>query len=161
MTPFPDDRPLLDLAVFEPEIPGNAGAVARVCAATATPLHFIGRLGFSFRHPAAKRAGMDYWEDVQLHRHINFSDFREATQRRRVWGLTTKATTSLWDVQFATGDILLLGPESRGLPSEILETLSETTLRIPMAESARSLNLSTAAAISLYEALRQLRSDSR
>ena len=143
------------IAVLEPEIPGNAGAIARVCAATGAPLHFIGRLGFSFRHPAAQRSGMDYWEQVELTRHIAWEDFRESTSGRRVLAFTTKGRQTLWNVTFEVGDVLLFGPESRGLPDAILTELAANTVRIPMMPDARSLNLATSAAVALYEALRQ------
>lgn len=145
----------ISIAVFEPEIPGNAGAIARLCGATGAPLHFIGRLGFSFRHPAAQRSGMDYWENVELTRHIAWSDFRQAAAGRTVWAFTTKGGRELWDVSFSAGDVLLFGPESRGLPDDLLTELAPTTVRIPMHPGARSLNLATSAAVALYEALRQ------
>ena len=143
------------LALLEPEIPGNAGAVARLCAATGAPLHLIGRLGFSFRHPAARRAGMDYWEQVELHRHATFADFRTALGDARVWMLSTRGERSLWEAEFSAGDALLFGAESRGLPAELLTADPAATLHIPMQPHARSLNLATAVAIVLYEALRQ------
>lgn len=145
------------VALYEPEIPGNAGNVARLCAATGSPLHLIGRLGFSFQHPKAKRAVMDYWESLELHRHVNYDDFAAATSGARVWMLTTRATRSFWDVSFEMGDVLLLGPESRGLPDSLLAAAPERALRIPILSSTRSLNLGTATAVVLYEALRQLR----
>lgn len=144
------------VALYEPEIPGNAGNIARLCAATGTPLHLIGRLGFSFRHPDAKRAGMDYWERIDVRRHINYSDFAAEIGASRVWALTTRADRSLWQVSFRPDDVLLLGPESRGLPDELLESLRPNALRIPMLPDTRSLNIASAAAVALYEALRQL-----
>lgn len=150
--------PLADpihVALFEPEIPGNAGNVARLCSATGSPLHLIGRLGFSFSHPKARRAVMDYWNEVDLRRHVAWEDFAEAVTGRRVWMLTTKAEQSIWDAPFAPGDVLLLGPESRGLPDALLDAAPERCLRIPMAPTARSLNLGSSASIALYEALRQ------
>lgn len=147
----------VEIALFEPEIPGNTGAIGRLCAATGTTLHLIGRLGFSLQHPAARRAAMDYWGRIQVHRHIAFDDFRAATHPRRIFALSTRATDLLWDVEFVPGDILLFGPESRGLDDEILSHPDIRPVRIPMAGDARSLNLATAAAITLYEALRQLR----
>jgi tRNA (cytidine/uridine-2'-O-)-methyltransferase len=147
----------LGVALYEPEIPPNAGAVARLCAATGAPLHMIGRLGFSFSHPAARRAAMDYWEQVTLHRHVNFDDFLVALPGQRVWMLSTHGTRSHWDAEFAAGDVLLFGPESRGLPAEMLARDPERVLRIPMRPDVRSLNLATSVAITLYEALRQLR----
>ena len=143
------------MALYEPEIPPNAGNVARLCAATGSPLHLIGRLGFSFAHPKAKRAVMDYWEDVDHARHVSWEDFEQAVAGRRVWMLTTKAERPLWDADFAPGDVLLFGPESRGLPDGILARDPARCLRIPMRPDARSLNLATAVGIALYEALRQ------
>ena len=151
-----DDRtPPLHVALYEPEIPGNAGNVARLCAATGSPLHLIGRLGFSFAHPKAKRAVMDYWEEVDLRRHVSYEDFAEAVAGQRVWMLTTKCERTIWEAAFAPGDVLLLGPESRGLPEPLLASAAERCLRIPMVPTARSLNLGSSAAIALYEALRQ------
>ena len=143
------------VALFEPEIPGNAGAVARLCAATGTPLHRIGRLGFSFSHPAAKRAVMDYWDHLELHRHVSYPDFQSAAGGARVWMLSTRGACSLWDAEFRPDDLLLFGPESRGLPGDLLDLDRARTLRIPLRAPARSLNLSTAVAIALFEALRQ------
>jgi tRNA (cytidine/uridine-2'-O-)-methyltransferase len=149
----------IHVALYEPEIPGNAGSVARLCGATGSPLHLIGRLGFSFAHPKAKRAVMDYWENVESRQHVSWEDFAEAVQGRRVWMLTTKAERTIWDADFAPGDVLLFGPESRGLPEALLASAPERCLRIPMVQGARSLNLSTAVAIGLYEALRQTRAE--
>ena len=143
------------VALYEPEIPPNAGNVARLCAATGTPLHLIGRLGFSFRHPDAKRAVMDYWEQVDLHRHISFADFLDAAGGSPVWMLSTKGERSIWEAEFGTGDVLLFGPESRGLPDDLLARDRARVLRIPMVPSARSLNLATSVGVALYEALRQ------
>jgi tRNA (cytidine/uridine-2'-O-)-methyltransferase len=156
--PAPAPLPLanpLHVALFEPEIPGNAGNVARLCAATGSPLHLIGRLGFSFAHPKARRAVMDYWNEVDLRRHVAWEDFAEAVAGRRVWMLTTRAERSIWEADFAPGDVLLLGPESRGLPAPLLESAPERCLRIPMVPAARSLNLGSSASVALYEAIRQ------
>jgi tRNA (cytidine/uridine-2'-O-)-methyltransferase len=146
---------MLSVALYEPEIPGNAGAVARLCAATGSPLHTIGRLGFSFTHPTARRAMMDYRDHLDLRQHVSYSDFRAAIAPSRVWMLSTRGTVPLWDAEFDEGDVLLFGPESRGLPAELLESDPARTLRIPLRPPARSLNLSTAVGIALYEALRQ------
>ncbi|HEX8692034.1 MAG TPA: tRNA (cytidine(34)-2'-O)-methyltransferase [Longimicrobium sp.] len=154
MTPLPLADPL-HVALYEPEIPPNAGNVARLCAATGSPLHLIGRLGFSFRHPQARRAVMDYWEDVDYTRHVAWDDFAAAVAGRRVWKLTTKAERTIWDAGFAPGDVLLFGPESRGLPDDLLAAEPGRSLRIPMREGARSLNLATAVGVALYEAIRQ------
>jgi tRNA (cytidine/uridine-2'-O-)-methyltransferase len=152
-----DHHQSMQVALFEPEIPGNAGSVARLCGATGSPLHLIGRLGFSFTHPKAKRAMMDYWEGVDSRRHVAWEDFADAVDERRVWMLTTKAERTIWEAEFAPGDVLLFGPESRGLPEARLAAAPERCLRIPMVAGARSLNLSTAVAVALYEALRQTR----
>lgn len=144
------------VALYEPEIPHNTGAVARLCAATGAPLHLIGRLGFSFRHPDARRAGMDYWQQVALQRHVSYAEFREQTGERPIWMLSTRGERRYWDVQFAADDVLLFGSESRGLPADLLAADSSRVLRIPMQGQARSLNLATAVAVVLYEALRQI-----
>jgi tRNA (cytidine/uridine-2'-O-)-methyltransferase len=143
------------IALYEPEIPGNAGAVGRLCAATGAPLHLIGRLGFSFNHPSMRRAGMDYWERVERHHHVDYADFRAAVGDARVWMLSTRGTRALWEAEFSPGDVLLFGPESRGLPAELLDADPAHTLRIPIVSSARSLNLGTSVGIALFEALRQ------
>lgn len=145
----------LHVALYEPEIPGNAGNVARLCAATESPLHLIGRLGFSFSHPEAKRAAMDYWDSISVHRHVNYADFLAATAHQSLWLLTTRAEQTLWDVEFGEGDVLLFGPESRGLPDDLLAAHADRVVRIPMRGSARSLNLGTAVGVTLYEAIRQ------
>lgn len=158
--PFPPREPdasALHVALYEPEIPPNAGNVARLCASTGSPLHLIGRLGFSFTHPKAKRAVMDYWEDVEAHRHVSWEDFADAARGRTVWMLTTKAARTVWDASFSPGDVLLFGPESRGLPEPLLAADPARCLRLPMRSGARSLNLATAVGATLYEALRQLR----
>jgi tRNA (cytidine/uridine-2'-O-)-methyltransferase len=152
--PIPDTP---SLALYEPEIPTNAGNIARLCAATGSSLHLIGRLGFSFRHPGARRAGMDYWERVDLHRHLTYQDFQTAASGRRIWAFTTKASVELWDARFTPEDFLLYGPESRGLPEDLLRSGEVEPVRIPMVPGNRSLNLASAAAIGLYEALRQVR----
>jgi tRNA (cytidine/uridine-2'-O-)-methyltransferase len=145
----------MDVALYEPEIPGNAGGVARLCGATGSPLHLIGRLGWSFAHPKAKRAVMDYWDNVDMRRHDAWEDFESSMAGRRVWMLTTRAEGTIWDADFSADDVLLFGPESRGLPEHVLAADPERCIRIPMLPTARSLNLSTAVGIALYEALRQ------
>lgn len=145
----------IHVALYEPEIPGNAGAVARTCGAAGAPLHLIGRLGFSFTHPRAKRALMDYWQHVEYRVHPTWVDFAAAVEGRRTWAFTTRAERPLWEAEFAPGDVLLFGPESRGLPPELVEAHAERALRIPMRPETRSLNLSTSVGIALYEALRQ------
>jgi tRNA (cytidine/uridine-2'-O-)-methyltransferase len=150
-------HPTLAVGLFEPEIPGNAGNVARLCAATGTELHLIGRLGFSLKHPAARRAGMDYWDRVAVHRHVTFEDFEEQLGGRRLWLFSTRGERSHWDAEYAADDVLLFGSESRGLPAELLAARRGHVLRIPMRAGERSLNLGSSAAVGLYEALRRIR----
>lgn len=149
----------IHVALFEPEIPGNAGAIARTCGAAGAPLHLIGKLGFSFTHPKAKRALMDYWQHVEYHVHTAWADFAAQVAGRRIWMLTTKTERGLWEAEFAPGDVLLFGPESRGLPDALLEMDPAHHLRIPMRPETRSLNLSTAVGVALYESLRQTGAD--
>ncbi len=154
--PLPDP---LHVALYEPEIPGNAGAVARTCGATGTPLHLVGRLGFSFTHPKAKRALMDYWQHTEYYQHVSWADFLAGPGAgRRVWMLSTKGETELWDADFGAGDVLLFGPESRGLPADLLATAEPgRVVRIPLRPETRSLNLGTAVAVTLFEAIRNTR----
>lgn len=150
---------VIHIALYEPEIPGNTGNIARLAAASGSTLHLIGRLGFSLQHPDARRAGMDYWQHVPLHRHINYADFEEAMAGQRLWLFSTHATTDHWDVEFSDGDALVFGPESRGLPRELVTAAGARALRIPMWGDVRSLNIASAAAVALYEALRQTKRD--
>jgi tRNA (cytidine/uridine-2'-O-)-methyltransferase len=145
----------LIVALHEPEIPPNAGNVARLCAATGTSLQLIGRLGFSLRHPDARRAGMDYWDHVDLRRHLTFDDFLADVGQSRIVAFTTKGAVSMWETVFHPDDVLLFGPESRGLAPVIFEAARVHAVRIPMLPGARSLNLATAVGVALYEALRQ------
>jgi tRNA (cytidine/uridine-2'-O-)-methyltransferase len=147
---------MLSVALLEPEIPPNTGNIARTCAATGVPLHLIGRLGFSLDDRSLRRAGIDYWDAVTVHLHDTFADF-EATHTGRILCLSAHATQPYTAIRFQPGDALVFGSESRGLPRTILERHAEGALTIPMPSGAvRSLNLSTAVGIVLYEALRQL-----
>ncbi len=148
----------LAVALYEPEIPGNAGNIARLCAATGCDLHLIGRLGFSFRHPDARRAGMDYWNRVETHRHIAWEDFRRATGNRRIVAFSATGDLNLWDMAFRPDDVLLFGPESRGLPADLLAAMEPLVVRVPMRDGERSLNIGTSVGVAVYEALRQLAS---
>ena len=147
---------MIGVALYEPEIPPNAGNVARLCAATGSPLHLIGRLGFSFRHPAARRAAMDYWDRVDVRRHIAYAEFVGSLDASRIWMLSTKGESTIWEADFMPGDTLLFGPESRGLPADLLASAPERVLRIPMVPGVRSLNLGTSVGVTLYEALRRV-----
>jgi tRNA (cytidine/uridine-2'-O-)-methyltransferase len=147
---------MLHVALWEPEIPPNTGNVARLCAAAGVPLHLVGRLGFRTDDRSLRRAGLDYWPAVELHRHADLEAF-EAAHGGRVFCLSTRAAMPYTQVRFRPGDALLFGSESRGLPPSALGRHAERALTIPMpGGKVRSLNLATAVGIVLYEALRQL-----
>ena len=145
------------VALFEPEIPPNTGNIARLCAATFTPLHVVGVTGFRMDDRTLKRAGLDYWEEVELHRHIGLEDLYAALPTSRFVYFTTKSKTPYTMWKFRNHDCLVFGPETRGLPATVLDANPQNSLTIPMANSnVRSLNLSTSVGIVLFEALRQL-----
>ena len=146
------------VALFEPEIAGNAGNVARSTLAVGAALHLIRPLGFRISDEALRRAGMDYWEEADVTLHTSFAAFREtfatSFEQSRVFSFTTKATQSYTDVVYQPGDVLLFGPESRGLPEVVRGQTAQ--VRIPMQSAARSLNLSVSVGVALYEAWRQV-----
>jgi tRNA (cytidine/uridine-2'-O-)-methyltransferase len=147
------------VALVEPEIPPNTGNIARVCAATLTPLHIVGATGFRMDDRTLKRAGLDYWDEVELYRHIDMDALYSSLPASRFLYFTTKVERPYTDWRFQGGDCLVFGPETRGLPARLLEANSDRCLTIPMAnERVRSLNLATSVGIALYEALRQERS---
>jgi tRNA (cytidine/uridine-2'-O-)-methyltransferase len=147
----------MHVVLFEPEIPPNTGSVARLCAATLTPLHLVEPLGFKIDDKHLKRAGLDYWEFVDLHVHKSWNDFIETATPKQLWYFSKGGTKSYTATRYDHDDFLIFGPETRGLPQEILEANADHALRIPMMGSGvRSLNLSNAVSIALYEALRQL-----
>lgn len=149
---------MFHVALVEPEIPPNTGNIARLCAATRTPLHIVGATGFRLDDRTLKRAGLDYWPHVALHRHLDLPRLAEALPDSRLLYLTTKTTRSYTSWQFAPNDCLVFGRETRGLPEEVLAANAERCLTIPMLNpNVRSLNLATSVAIVLYEALRQVR----
>jgi tRNA (cytidine/uridine-2'-O-)-methyltransferase len=148
---------MLHIALWEPEIPPNTGNIARLCAATGAALHLIGRLGFRLDDRALRRAGLDYWPEVELHRHATQADFEAACAGKRVFCFSARAVTPFTQVLYQPGDCLLFGGESQGLPAGVLERYGDRVLLIPMpAGRVRSLNLATAVGIALYEALRQI-----
>lgn len=150
-------EPPLHVALFEPEIPPNTGAIARLCAATGTPLHLVGPLGFRLTDRALRRAGLDYWDSVDLRRHAGYAGFEAALPGHRKFFFSTSGRKPYTAESFRPGDVLVFGPESRGLPEDLLETNADRVLGIPMRnENVRSLNLATAVAIALFEALRQV-----
>jgi len=148
---------MLHVALFEPEIPPNTGNVARLCAATGSRLHLIGRLGFRLDDRSLRRAGIDYWDAVDVVRHVTLEDFLQAGVASRVWCVETPGEKPYTKADFADGDCLLYGSESSGLPPSVRELFAERLLGIPMpGGGVRSLNLATAVAIVLYDALRRL-----
>ena len=145
----------MHIVLHEPEIPANTGNIGRTCVATDTPLHLIEPLGFRLDEKAIKRAGMDYWEHLNVSTYINYADFKEKHPGAKIWYATTKAKRSYTEVSFSKDDFIMFGKESAGIPEEILVDNEETCIRIPMCGKIRSLNLSNSVAIVLYEALRQ------
>jgi len=149
---------MFHIALIEPEIPPNTGNIARLCAATFTPLHIVGPTGFRMDDRTLKRAGLDYWEHVKLHRHLDLNGLYAAMSSSRFFYLTTKAEKPYFEQEFEKNDCLVFGPETRGLPAALLRENADRCLTIPMANSkVRSLNLATSVAVVLYEALRQIR----
>jgi Predicted rRNA methylase (SpoU class) len=148
---------MLHVALYEPEIPPNTGNIARLCAATNTSLHVVGVTGFRMDDRSLKRAGLDYWEHVDLHRHISMDDLHAGLPESRLVYLTTKTDRSYTEWAFEKGDCMIFGPETRGLPEAILDANADRCLTIPMANpNVRSLNLATSVGIVLFEAIRQL-----
>lgn len=145
----------MHIVLLEPEIPQNAGNIARTCAVTHSTLHLIKPLGFSVEDKYLKRAGLDYWHDLDIRYYENFNDFCEKNQDAKIYMATTKAKKLYTEVAYEPGDYIMFGKESAGIPEEILLQYPHTAVRIPMYQEARSLNLSNSVAIILYEALRQ------
>lgn len=148
---------MLHIALWEPEIPPNTGNVARLCAATGATLHLVGRLGFRIDDRSLKRAGLDYWDAVEVRTHSTFAEFESVIGPEQIWCIETPAETRYTQAAFRSGDCLVFGSESKGLPAEVRERHAARTIGIPMPTGkVRSLNLATSAGIVLYEALRQL-----
>ncbi|MGB9670017.1 MAG: tRNA (uridine(34)/cytosine(34)/5-carboxymethylaminomethyluridine(34)-2'-O)-methyltransferase TrmL [Halothiobacillaceae bacterium] len=148
---------MIDVVLFEPEIPPNTGNIIRLCANTGASLHLIEPLGFRMEDAQLRRAGLDYHEYASVRVHPSWPDFLATMLPARVFAMTTRGQTSPFEVRFAEGDVLLFGPESRGLPQGVLDGLpAGQWLRLPMRAGSRSLNLSNAVAVTVYEAWRQL-----
>lgn len=145
----------MHIVLHQPEIPANTGNIGRTCVATGTSLHLIEPLGFSLEEKQLKRAGMDYWSHLDVHRYMNYETFLEQNPGAKVWMATTKAHKVYSEVEFGPNDYIMFGKESAGIPEEILVENEENCIRIPMLSEIRSLNLSNSVAIVLYEALRQ------
>ena len=145
----------LNIVLFEPEIPANTGNIGRTCVATGTHLHLIEPLGFSLSEKALKRAGMDYWKDLDVTTYVNWEDFCQKNPDAKIYFATTKARHVYSEVNYESDCYIMFGKESAGIPEEILKEHPDTCVRIPMLGETRSLNLSNSVAIVLYEALRQ------
>ncbi len=146
---------MLNIVLYEPEIPANTGNIGRTCAATNTRLHLIEPLGFRLDEKSLKRAGMDYWKELDVTTYIDYQDFMEKNPNAKIYMATTKAPNVYTHVQYEPDCFLMFGKESGGIPEEILVKHKENAVRIPMIGDTRSLNLGNSAAIVLYEALRQ------
>lgn len=145
----------MNIVLHEPEIPANTGNIGRTCVATGTSLHLIKPLGFDISDKAVRRAGMDYWKELDLHVYEDFEEFVEKNPGARIYMATTKARKAYTEVEYKGNDFIMFGKESAGIPEEILVKYEETSVRIPMIGEIRSLNLSNSVSIILYEALRQ------
>jgi len=145
----------MNIVLLEPEIPANTGNIGRTCVATGTKLHLIKPLGFDISDKAVRRAGMDYWKDLDLSVYENFEEFLEKNPGAKIYMATTKAEKVYTEPEYGPDDYIMFGKESAGIPEEILLKYPDTSVRIPMIGEIRSLNLGNSAAIMLYEALRQ------
>lgn len=145
----------MHIVLFEPEIPSNTGNISRTCAVAGLTLHLIKPLGFSLADRYLKRAGLDYWDKLDLHIHENFDAFLAENPNARLFMFSTHAEKNYVEIAYRADDYLVFGPETRGLPSEIRESYG-VAVRIPMGKDIRSLNLSNSVAIAAYEGLRQL-----
>ena len=144
----------INVVLYEPEIPQNTGNIARLCACTGASLYLVGKLGFSLSSKYTKRAGLDYWESVDLHKINSMEELYTQFPNSRFFYLTTKSKKKYTDIQFKDGDFLVYGPETRGLPDEFIT--KDSAITIPMKEGQRSLNLSNSVAIVVYELIRQI-----
>lgn len=148
---------MLNIVLYQPEIPPNTGNIMRLCANTGCALHLIEPLGFDLEEKKLRRAGLDYRDFAEVNVHSSYEAFTSDNPTARIIAVTTKGSTPYHEINYQAGDALVFGPETRGLPSQLLDSLpSEQRIRIPMREQSRSLNLSNAAALVTYEALRQL-----
>lgn len=145
----------MNVVLYEPEIPANTGNIGRTCVATGTRLHLIEPLGFRLGEKEIRRAGMDYWKDLDVRLYLDYADFMKRNPGARIYYASTKAIQTYDQVSYQEDDFLMFGKESAGIPEEILLENQETAVRIPMKEDIRSLNLSNSVAVVLYEALRQ------
>jgi len=148
---------MFHIVLIEPEIPPNTGNIARLCLATDATLHLVRPLGFLIDDKTLKRAGLDYWKETRVELWDSFAQLAAANPDGRFWYLTTKSDRAYYDAQFAPGDFLVFGRETKGLPEPMLAQHPERCLTIPMTSKTRSLNLATAVGIVLFEGMRQVR----
>lgn len=146
----------LNIVLVEPEIPHNTGAIARTCALTGSSLHLIRPLGFSIDDKHLKRSGLDYWHLVDIHLYDNFQEFVEGNREGKFYFATTKTDRRYDEFNYSDNSYFVFGKETKGLPEDLLEEYKDTTIKIPMKDISRSLNLANSANIIIYEALRQL-----
>lgn len=144
-----------NIVLYEPEIPQNTGNIVRLCACTGANLYLVGKLGFSLSDKYLKRAGLDYWDSANIKQYDNMKDLWNDFSDSRFFYLTTKSKQLYTNFEFMDGDFFVFGPETRGLPEDLLREKSDTAITIPMADDQRSLNLSNSVAIVVYEAIRQ------
>ena len=144
----------LNVVLYEPEIPQNTGNIARLCACTGSTLYLVGKLGFSLADKYTKRAGLDYWDSVDIHKINTLGELQAENSSANFYYLTTKSKKLYTDIEFKDGDFIVFGPESRGLPQEYV--IKDNAITIPMKEGQRSLNLSNSVAIVAYEVIRQI-----
>lgn len=148
---------MLNIVLYQPEIPPNTGNIIRLCANTGASLHLVGPLGFQLDNTRVKRAGLDYAEMAHVRQYVNWNTFKKEQPDMKIWAFSTRGQTPYDQVRFKSGDGLLFGPETRGLPESVLtQAGTENCLHLPMADDSRSLNLSNTVAVGLYEAWRQL-----
>jgi tRNA (cytidine/uridine-2'-O-)-methyltransferase len=148
---------MLHVALLEPEIPPNTGNIIRLCVATGSPLHIIGRAGFPLGERTVRRAAVDYWDEVRLHRHVTLEEFEAGQVEARLFCFSAHAARRYTEISYQPGDVLLFGCESKGLPAAVVERFGDRALCIPQPTGkVRSLNLANAVGIVLYEALRQI-----
>ena len=144
-----------NVVLYEPEIPQNTGNIARLCACTGAKLFLVGKLGFSLSDKYMKRAGLDYWNSVEILKYNTLDDLKKEYSNSKFYYLTTKSKKLYTDITFKSGDFFVFGPETRGIPESILKENEESAITIPMIEGQRSLNLSNSVAVVIYEAIRQ------
>lgn len=146
---------MMNIVLLEPEIPHNTGSIGRTCVATGSSLHLIRPLGFSLDQKSVRRAGLDYWDKLDLHMYDSFDEFLDKNNHPKIYMATTKALHTYADVKYEKDNYIMFGKESAGIPEEILLNYKDSCIRIPMANDMRSLNLSNSVSIILYEAFRQ------